>query len=85
VNLRIVVRNRLHHWTLYTTSPGGKNAMIVADSTIPASPIAFIRHATIMSVFAILVQSCRVSGRYRRQLNPRSIYLNKKLIIIPAE
>lgn len=82
MNLRIVVRNRLNHWTLYT-SPGGKNAMIVAESTIPASPIAFIRHAAIMSVFAI-VQG-EVSGRYRRQLNPRSIYFNKKLIIIPAE
>lgn len=68
MNLRIVVRNQMNHLTLYTRT-GGKNAMIVADSTIPASPIAFFRHAAIMSVFAI-VQGW-VRDRYR-QLNPHS-------------
>jgi len=69
VNLRIVVRNRLNHLTLYTRT-GGKNAMIVADSTKPASPIAFFQHTTTISVFAI-VQSW-VRGRYRR-LNSHNI------------
>ena len=59
MNLRIVVRNQMNHLTLYTR-PGGKNAMIVADSTIPASPIAFFRHATMQGW---------VRGRCR-QLNP---------------